>query len=163
MPLDPEFVADCPYGPGGMLLDEVLSVEPDESRVIVRMPTSADQPITREQRVDPLRHPRHVSGGLMVHMTGVAGYAHFYYVLGLRHRDGWVGFGGRIRHARFHSLANVEYPLVISCTCTRQRRGEVQIVSRYALEFHQQERLVYAGEHTAFWVDTSHPDAPKLG
>lgn len=158
MPLDPEFVADCPYGPGGMLLDEVLTVDPDANRVVVRMPTSAEQPITREQRVDPVRHPRHVSGGLMIHMTGVAGYAHFYHVLGLRHRDGWVGFGGRIRQARFHSLAEVGRPLIITCTCTRERRGEVRIVSRYALEFHQERRLVYSGEHTAFWVDTSHPD-----
>lgn len=154
MPLDPDFIADCPYGPGGMLLDEVLEVDPDQNRIVVRMPTSAEQPITREQRVDPVRHPRHVSGGLMVHMSGVAGYAHFYHLLGLRHRDGWVGFGGRIRSGRFHNLANVEQPLIISCRCTQERRGEVRIVSRYALEFSQAGRLVYSGDHTAFWVNT---------
>ena len=28
MPLDPEFVADCFYGPGGQLLEEILEIEP---------------------------------------------------------------------------------------------------------------------------------------
>jgi hypothetical protein len=32
-----------------------------------------------------------VSGGLILHLTGIAGIAHAYYVLGLRHRDGWIG------------------------------------------------------------------------
>jgi hypothetical protein len=27
MPLDPAFLADCPYGPGGLLIDEVLSLD----------------------------------------------------------------------------------------------------------------------------------------
>ena len=155
MPLDPEFVADCPYGPGGLLVDEVTEVSLADRRVVLRMPTSADQPITREQRVHPVRHPRHVSGGLMVHMTGVAGYAHFYYVTGLRHRDGWVGFGGRIRSARFHALATVGVPLRITCRCTSERRGEVRIVSRYDLTFHQGDRLVYSGDQTAIWIDTT--------
>lgn len=157
MPLDPDFIADCPYGPDGMLLDSVLEIDRQASLIVVRMPTSAEQPITREQRVHPVRHPRHVSGGLMVHMSGVAGYAHFYHLLGLRHRDGWVGFGGRIRSARFHALATVDAPIVISCRCTEERRGEVRIVSRYDLRFTQQDRLIYTGDHTAFWVDTSHP------
>ncbi len=68
------------YGPGGLLIDEVLEVDRELSRVRVRMPTHADLPITREQRAHPIRHPRHVSGGLMVHMTGVAGLVHAYYV-----------------------------------------------------------------------------------
>ena len=155
MPLDPDFVADCPYGPGGMLIDSVLEVDHAASRIVVRMPTSADQPITREQRVHATRHPRHVSGGLMVHMTGIAGFAHFYHLLGLRHRDGWVGFGGRIRAARFHALATMDAPLIIRCTGTQMRRGEQRIVSRYDFEFHQDGTLVYSSDQTAYWVDTS--------
>ena len=88
MPLDPAFVDDCPYGPGGLLLDELLEVDRDRSRVVVRMPTHAELPLTREQRAHPLYHPRHVSGGLMVHMTGMVGFVHAYYVLDLRHADG---------------------------------------------------------------------------
>ena len=95
MPIDQAFIDDCPYGPGGMLLDAILVVDRDKSLVRVRMPTHDDLPLTREQRVHPLKHPRHVSGGLMVHMTGMAGFAHAYYVLDLRHSDGWIGYGGR--------------------------------------------------------------------
>ena len=51
MPIDPELVADCPYGPGGLLLDEILHVDPKEDLVRVRMPTHDDLPLTREQRV----------------------------------------------------------------------------------------------------------------
>ena len=36
MPLDPEFVADCPYGTGGLLLDEILTVDANESLVRAR-------------------------------------------------------------------------------------------------------------------------------
>jgi len=27
----------------------------------------------------------------MVHVTGMLGFAHAYFVLGLRHADGWIG------------------------------------------------------------------------
>lgn len=87
MPLDPAFVADCPYGPDGLLLDDVVSVDVERGHVAARMPTHDDLPLTREQRAHPVFHPRHVSGGLMVHMTGMMGFVHAYYVLGLRHAE----------------------------------------------------------------------------
>lgn len=65
------------------------------------MATSDELPLTRTQRAHPVFHLRHVSGGLMVHMTGMMGFAHAYYVLDLRHRDGRIGYGGRIHGARF--------------------------------------------------------------
>ncbi|MBK6575131.1 MAG: hypothetical protein IPG17_02805 [Sandaracinaceae bacterium] len=82
MALDPAFVADCPYGPGGLLLDDILSIDRDAGRVVARMPAHAELPLTREQRAHPVRHPQHVSGGLMVHMTGMMGFVHAYHVLG---------------------------------------------------------------------------------
>ncbi|HZU81894.1 MAG TPA: hypothetical protein VE987_03210, partial [Polyangiaceae bacterium] len=100
MPLDPAFVDDCPYGPDGLLLDEVLRIDRDAGLVVARMPTHDDLPLTRTQRAHPVRHPRHVSGGLMVHVTGIMGFLHAYYVLGLRHESGWVGYGARIHSAR---------------------------------------------------------------
>ena len=80
--LDPKFVADCPYGPGGLLIDEVLEVNVEQSMVRVQMPAPADLPLTREQKNHPVLHPPHVSGGLMVHMTGMVGFVHAYYVFG---------------------------------------------------------------------------------
>ena len=105
MPLDPAFVEECFYLPEGLLIDEILDVDVADSRIRVRMPTHDDLPITRTQRVHPVLHPRHVSGGLMIHMTGVAGMVHAYYVLGLRHSEGWVGYGGEVGLREFDTTA----------------------------------------------------------
>ncbi len=152
MPLDPDFVADCPYGPGGLLLDEIVGVDVEKSWIAARMPTHDDLPLTREQRAHPTFHPRHVSGGLMVHMTGMVGFAHAYYVLGLRHSEGWIGYGGRIHSARFKALAKPGEPLLLECTATQLRRGAKQILGRYELRFTQGETLVYEGDQTAMWL-----------
>lgn len=150
--LDPDFVADSPYGPGGLLLDDVTLVDREHSRVVARMPTHDELPLTREQRAHPLRHPRHVSGGLMVHMTGMVGFVHFYYVVGLRHRDGWIGYGGRIQSARFRALAPPGEPLLIECVGTSERRSEQKVLSSYRFRFTQRDTLVYESEQTALWM-----------
>ncbi len=160
MPIDQAFIDDCPYGPGGLLLDELLVVDHEKSLVRVRMPTHDELPLTREQRVHPLKHPRHVSGGLMVHMTGMAGFAHAYYVLGLRHAEGWIGYGGRIHSARYKALAPPGVPIEIECQATRIRRGETRIVARYDLRFYQGENLVYVGDQTAMWLKIDEGSEP---
>lgn len=152
MPLDPDFVADASYLPGGLLIDEVLTVDKAKSLVVARMPTHDDLPITREQRAHPVFHPRHVSGGLMVHMTGVLGLVHSYYVLGLRHADGWVGYGGAIHSARFKALAKPGSPLVLEGTATKLRVTPKQVLARYAFRFLQDDVLVYEGDQTALWM-----------
>lgn len=152
MALDPDFVKDCLYYPDGLLIDEVLAVDEAQSLVRVRMPTHADLPLTREQRVDPVIHPRHVSGGLMVHMTGVAAFAHFYYVLGLRHSQRWTGYGVRIQDARFHALAKVGPPLVLECKALRTRKRGMHLLVQYEFKFYQDDKLVYEGQQTAMWM-----------
>lgn len=159
MPLDPAFVADCPYGPGGLYIDEILEVDRDASRVLVRMPTHDDLPITREQRVHPTVHPRHVSGGLMIHMTGIAAFAHAYHVLDLRHADGWTGYGVRIHNARFLQLALPGPPLFIDCRATSVRRWGPRLLVRYAFEFtqpgagpHGRGLRIYEGDQTAMYL-----------
>ena len=151
MPIDPKFVADCPYGPGGLLLDEILEVDREKSRVVARMPTHDDLPLTREQRAHPVRHPRHVSGGLMVHMTGMIAFVHAYFVLDLRHEDGWIGYGGRIHGARFKALARPGEPMTLSCQAKQLRRSETSVLARYDFRFCQGETLVYEGDQTALW------------
>ncbi len=152
MPLDEAFVQDCPYGPGGLLIDELLSVDEEASRVRVRMPTHADLPLTREQRAHPVRHPRHVSGGLMVHMTGMVGFVHAYYVLGLRHHQGWIGYGGRIYKARYLALAAPGEPLILDGRAIRVRRGDTKVFVRYEFEFTQGDKVVYDSEQSAMWM-----------
>lgn len=152
MPIDPDFVADCPYGPGGLLIDEILELDPEASRIVARMPTFDELPLTREQRVHPIRHPRHVSGGLMVHMTGMVAFAHAYFLLGLRHSEGWIGYGARIHSARFRALAIPGDPLHLECRATKLRKGEERALGRYELRFTQNGKLVYEGDQTAMWM-----------
>ena len=152
MAMDPEFVADCPYGPGGLLLDEVLTIDPDAQLVRARMPTHDELPLTREQRAHPVFHPRHVSGGLMVHMTGMVAFVHAYYLLGLKHRDGWIGYGARIHSARFRALARPGDPLVLECKAVQLRQTPTSVFARYAFRFTQGDVLVYEGEQSALWT-----------
>ena len=159
MPLDPDFVADCPYGPEGQLLDEILLVDHAQSLVRARMPTHDALPITHAQRAHPRLHPRHVSGGLMVHMTGILGFVHAYYVLGLRHREGWIGYGAKIHNARFHAIATPGEPLVLEARATQCRRGELRVLTRYEIKFFQGDKLVYEGDQTAWWMKVDEPDA----
>jgi hypothetical protein len=158
MPLDPAFVADCPYGPGGLLIDEILEVDRAKSSIRARMATHDDLPLTREQRVHELYHPRHVSGGLMVHLTGMLGFVHAYYVLDLRHQDGWIGYGVRITDARFHAIARPGAPLDMFCRATRVRRTPKSVFGRYEFEFTQSGTLVYSSDQTAMWqlIDSDH-------
>jgi 3-hydroxymyristoyl/3-hydroxydecanoyl-(acyl carrier protein) dehydratase len=152
MPLDPAFVADCPYGPDALLIDEILEIDREKSQVVCRMPVHADLPFTRSQRVHPTRHPRHVNGGVMVHATGVLGLVHAYYVLGLRHADGWIGYGARIHQARFLALAKPSEPLTLRGWTTRLRKSPDNIVARYQFEFLQGTTAVYEGDQTAVWT-----------
>jgi hypothetical protein len=151
MALDPEFVADCFYGPDAVLFDEILHVDRERGLVRARMPTPATLPITRDQRGDPRLHPPHVAGALLVHATGILGYAHAYYVLDLRHKDGWVGFGTHIHNARFRALCAVEVPIVAECQALQIRRLSGNLFARYRFEFRQADGLVYESEQSAVW------------
>jgi len=152
MALDPELVRDCLYDESGLLFDEVLSIDRERSTIRVRMPTHADLPLTRSQRADPVRHPRHVSGGLMVHMSAMVGYAHAFYCLDLRHADGWVGYGAIIHKVRYPNLARVGEPLELEARATQVRRGgERRLIARYSFLFEQAGVAVYEGDQTAVW------------
>ena len=158
MPLEADFVDDCLYGPEALLIDEILAVDKENHFVSARMPTNADLPLTRAQRVHPTRHPRHVAGGLMLHMTGMVSFVHTYYVLGLRHRDGWVGYGAKINSARFYALAKTDAPLTLECKAKQLRQGPKKIFVRYEFRFLQGDTLVFEGDQSAFWSKTADVD-----
>ena len=149
--LDPDFVADCPYAPEAILFDEILELDREAGRLVARMPTHDRLPLTDLQRAHPVRHPRHVSGALMVHVTAMLGFAHAYFVLGLRHAEGWIGYGTNIDAARYRTLATIGPPLILECRATRVRRirGSVQV--RYSFRFEQEGALVYESEQGAVW------------
>ncbi len=152
MTLDPAFISDCPYGPGALLIDDIVSIDRDAGSIVARMPTSEDLPITRDQRAHPERHPRHVSGGLMIHATGVMGFAHAYFLHGLRHADGWIGYGTHIHDGRFRKMGKIGEPMLLACTATSMRRIQGAIFARYQFRFTQGEELVYQGDQSAVWT-----------
>ncbi|MEW5742241.1 MAG: hypothetical protein AB1938_25215 [Myxococcota bacterium] len=151
-PLEQAFIDDCPYGPDALLMDRVLEIDRERSRVVASMPVHDELPLTRSQRVHPVRHPRHVNGGLMLHMTGMLGFLHAWYVFDLRHADGWIGYGAKIHEARFLALATPGTPLLLKGWTTRARRGDTNIVARYRFEFTQGDKVVYEGDQTAMWM-----------
>jgi hypothetical protein len=151
VPLEQSFIEDCPYDPDALLIDDIVEIDREKSMVRVRMPAHADLPLTRDQKTHPVRHPRHVSGGLMVHMTGMVGFVHAYYVFDLRHHQGWIGYGVRIHHARFHNLAQMGEPLILKGWTTQVRRGSKNILARYEFDFRQGDKLIYEGDQTAMW------------
>lgn len=152
MPLDPEFIADCPYAPEGVFIDEMLSCDREASRVVCRMPTHAALPITNTQRQHEVRHPAHVAGGLLLHVTGIVGFAHGYYCLDLRHADGWVGYGVKADNLRFKELARIGEPIEIACQATRVRRGARRIVAIYDMSMTQGGIDVYSATQTAMFL-----------
>src|SRR5687768_11935984 len=135
MSLDPDLVRDCLYDESGLFFDEVLAIDRERSAVRLRMPTHADLPLTRSQRIDPERHPRHVSGGLMVHMSAMVGFVHAYYCLDVRRADGWVGYGAIIHKVRYPQLARIGEPLELEGRATQVKRGASRLVIRYAFLF----------------------------
>ena len=87
----------------------------------------------------------------MVHVTGMLGFAHAYFVLGLRHADGWIGYGTHIHGARYGRLATIGPPLLLECRATRVRRIQGSVYVRYAFRFEQEGALVYESDQDAVW------------
>jgi hypothetical protein len=97
-------------------------------------------------------HFGHVSGGLMVHMTGMVAFVHAYYLYGLRHADGWVGYGAKIHSARFRALAPPGEPMHLECKATQARRTPTSVFARYSFRFTHGKTLVYEGDQSALWT-----------
>ncbi len=152
MPLDPAFVADCPYGPDALFIDEILEVDKQNSRIVARWNTTGELPLTNSQRVHPVLHPRHINGGLMLHVTGMVGFAHAYYVLGLRHHEGWTGYASRIHSARFMTLTPPGDPIDVEVVGHRMRIGDLRVMGRYQIRAHQNGKLVYRGDQGAIFM-----------
>jgi hypothetical protein len=149
--LPEDFVSDCPYGPGGLLIDDIVSIDRDANSLVASMPTRADFPLTRDQKAHPQRHPHHVSGALMIHATGIVGFAHAYFLLELRHADGWIGYGTHIHEARFRRMGKIGSPMILACTATSVRKIKGSILARYKFRFEQDGDLVYEGDQSALW------------
>jgi hypothetical protein len=146
-----EFLADLPYDPAVLMFDKLLELDPEKSRVVCRMPTDRPIPLTDRQRVHPLRHPRHVAGGALVHATGMLGFVHAYFLLGLRHGEGWIGYGTHIHLATFRKLVPPGAPIECTCVATKHRPGRKRHLVRYSFEFVHEGDVCYEGDQSAMW------------
>jgi hypothetical protein len=151
---DRSFLSDLPYDPSVLLFDRILELDPAQNRVACRLPTDQPIPFTDQQRADPERHPRHVAGAALVHATGMLGFVHAYYLLGVRHSDGWIGYGTHIHKAVFRKLVPPGEPIEATCTATRLRLGRERHVVRYEFDFRHQGERCYEGDQSAIWIRT---------
>jgi hypothetical protein len=150
---DAAFLADLPYDPSVLFFDELSAVERDGDLLRCRMPTAQALPITSAQRTHPLRHPHHVAGAVMVHATGMLGFVHAYYVLGLRHHEGWIGYGTHIHRVVFRKLVQPgPSPIEATLTITKKRIGKARCFLRYGFEFRHEGQLCYEGDQSAMWL-----------
>ena len=152
-----DFLDDLPYDPEVLMFDRLLEVDRDRSLVRCRMVTSLPLPLTSSQRAHPVRHPQHVAGGLIVHATGSLGFVHAYYVLGLRHRDGWIGYGTHIHKASFRRLIAPGEEVEGTCQAVRLGLGERRHFIRYRLELQRDGERCYQGEQSALWTRVDAP------
>jgi hypothetical protein len=151
--LIPSF-ADLPYDPSVLFFDRILEIDSEQSRVVCRMPTDQPIPFTEQQRADPDRHPRHVAGAALIHATGMLGFVHAYHLLGVRHANGWIGYGTHIHKAVFRKLVPPGTPIEAACRATRLRLGRERHVVRYEFDFRHQGELCYEGDQSAIWMRT---------
>jgi 3-hydroxymyristoyl/3-hydroxydecanoyl-(acyl carrier protein) dehydratase len=147
-----EFLDDLPYDPEVLMFDRLLEVDRDRSLVRCRMVTELPLPLTSSQRTHPVRHPQHLAGGLIIHATGSLGFVHAYYVLGLRHRDGWIGYGTHIHKASFRRLITPGEEVEGTCQAIRLDLGENRHFIRYRLELRSDGKRCYRGEHSGLWT-----------
>lgn len=146
------FLATLPYDPRAFFVDEIVAIDGPARRVHARLDTRRPLPLTDAQRGDPALHPRHVNGAILVHLTGVLGMLHAYFVNGLRFDEGWVGFGSRIHRADFKSLARIGPSLELVSVETKLRAGPERQIARYEFRFSQEGALCYVGDQTATWL-----------
>ena len=157
---DAALIADLPYGPEVLFFDELTEIDAAKSLIRCRMPTDVPMPIVSAQRTHPVRHPRHVAGAIMVHATGMLGFLHAYYLLGLRHHEGWIGYGTHIHKVVFRKLVQPGTPIDATCVATRQRLGKKRHMIRYAFELRHEGAVCYEGDQTAVWMHVDAADSP---
>lgn len=157
-----EFLADMPYDPAVLFFDRIEELDRENSRVVCRMPTVQPMPFTDHQRVHAVRHPKHVSGAVMIQLTGNLGFVHAYHLEGLRHTDGWIGFGTHIRNAVYRKLVQPGIPMICTCTQQKVRRGKSRVFSIYKFQFHHDGDLAFESEQAAMWLKVEGENAVSM-
>jgi hypothetical protein len=146
------FLATLPYDPRVFFVDAVHGIDRAEKRVRAQLDTRRPLPLSDMQRGDPRIHPRHVNGAVLVHVTGVLGMLHAFFLNGLRFDEGWIGFGSRIHRADWKRLVRIGPPLELVSVETKLRASPDRQIARYEFRFSQEGELCYVGDQTATWL-----------
>ena len=93
-----------------------------------------------------------MAGGLLLHATGTLGFAHAYWVLGLRPQDGWAGFATHIHRGVFRQLVPPGGVIEGTCQSTRIGDGETRRFVRCRLDFRHDGKRCYEGDHSGVWM-----------
>lgn len=142
------------YRDPAIFFDEVRHVDHDSRTIESVLFTDRSFPLTAAQRTGP-HHPAHISAGELVMATGSVGCLHAWYFHGCDWEQGWAGYGGIIHKAEFRSLAYLGPELVLRSREVRTRVGRDRVVLRFDFRILQEDRAVYVGDHTAFFVRTA--------
>jgi len=126
--------------------------QPFTQAFIDDLPTDQTFPLTTAQRGPTNVHPRHVAGGILVHITGMMGWAHAYHLPGLRHKDGWLGYGTHIHTATFRKLVTLGPPVMCTANQKKARKISGKIFSTYQLKYEQSGEEVFVSEQSAIWL-----------
>ena len=149
------FLDDLPYEPRVLLLDRIESFDTTSRTFVCRMPTDTPMPFTDAQRNHPIKHPHHVSGAAMIHVTGTLGFVHLYYMLNRRHADGWIGYGTNIHKAVFRKLVPPGKPMLCQCKETRARIMGERIFVTYEFEYRHEGDIAFESKQSAMWFNTN--------
>ncbi len=139
------------YTEQAVLIDEIVALDREQSRIEALLDTTRPLPFAACQRTSE-SHPGHVSGAELLMVTGALGCLHAWFFHGVRWSEGWAGFGNRVHRADFKRLARLGPPIRLESRETRTRARESRVVLRYEFRFTQGEELVYHGDQSAMFV-----------
>lgn len=145
-----DFEREALYTPDAWFFHELLELDPEAGKVVVRVDTTDLGHFVRAQRLIG-GHPKHVPGAVMIQLTGTLGQLQATYCKGLRPSEGWIGFGTVIKKARFLKLGEIGPPVIATATLLKARnfRGSWHLTSEFTYE--QNGDAIYHSEQTATW------------
>jgi hypothetical protein len=147
-----QFLEHFFYSPDAFLISEITQEDAKSGEIRAVCKAGTAWLVAPYQRGSEAKHPRHISGGDLVMLTGSLGSLHAYFFHDCKWHDGWVGFGNRIEKAEFHNLGRIDLPLELFSKEVKVRRGAKRTLISYEFRFTQGDKLIYTSQQTALFV-----------
>ena len=150
MPMPDDFERECLYEPEHWYVHDVLTLDRDAARVVVRIDTTRLGPIASAQRLTA-GHLPHLPGAVAIQVTGTLGNLDAVYLAGLRVSEGWCGYGTHVLGAKFPRMATIGPPVIATSTATRRRQLRGTWFFDYEFRYEQDGEAVFESRQTAAW------------